>query len=155
MGECVLWGWRTGLGHHALMEHPVWVDWFFHAPKCLKRDLWCIFFSEVWEADVCCQQKLLGLFWRVIVTCQKRGSSEQDKHPVFSVVSSVLVCFFYLNGYWKFCKKSSDMCQIPHGPKPLVRVMEVQTGMWNTSNTHTSKQSGFLRNVFIIHWIPF
>lgn len=74
------------------------------------------FFYELWEADMnfkgkiwispsfiqadtCCQQKLLGLFCRVIVTSQKRGSSEQDKYPVFSAVSSILVCCFYLNGY--------------------------------------------------------
>lgn len=70
------------------------------------------------QADTCCQRKLLELFCRVIVTCQMRGSSEQDKYPVFSAVSWVLVCCFYLNSYWKFCKKSSGMCQIPHVPIP-------------------------------------
>lgn len=42
MWECVLWGLRTGLGHHALVEHLGWVDWF-SMPQNVSREVYDVF----------------------------------------------------------------------------------------------------------------
>lgn len=155
MGECVLWGWRTGLGHHALMEHPAWVDWF-SMPQNVSRGIYDVFsFMK--------SGKLMPVVSRSYWGCSEGSLWSIRRQEVLSKTNILFSVqfpqFWFVVFIWMAIENSARKvltCARYHmGLYPLVRVMEVQKGMWSTFNTHTGKQSGFLRNFFIIHWFPF
>lgn len=161
MGECVLWGLRTGLGHHALMEHPGWVDWF-SMPQNVSRGICDVFsFMKSGKLIWILREKsgFLNLSARQIhVSGSYWGCSEGSLWPVRreEVLSKTNILFsvqfppfWFVVFIWMAVENSARKVLVRAryhmGLYPLVRVMEVQKGMWSTFNTQTQ---GFFKKCF-------